>query len=69
MTNRKLEEINRSIMQRLVSGGKITIPNEIREIYDIQDGDMLEVLIIGFYRNDGHNENYQPEGDEESRKP
>lgn len=49
--NQKLTEINRSVLQRLVSNGKITIPNEIREIYDLKDGDMLEVLIIGFYRN------------------
>lgn len=60
---RELEEINRPIMQRLVSQGKITIPNEIREVYNLKDGDMLEVLVIGFYRNDG-NKNSQPTGED-----
>jgi len=54
----KIIEINKPIVQRIVSNGRITIPGEIREIYNLQDGDLMEVLIIGFYRNS----NYQPTG-------
>jgi len=54
MSNKpELIKINKSIIQRIVSNGRITIPNEMREIYGLQDGDLMEVLVIGFYRNDG----------------
>lgn len=59
MSNKpELIEINKSIIQRIVSNGRITIPNEMREIYGLKDGDLMEVLVIGFYRNDGNS--YQP---------
>jgi len=60
-------EINKPIIQRIVSNGRITIPNEIREIYNLQDGDLMEMLIIGFYKNNS-NRNYQPNDSEEKKK-
>ena len=63
----KLTEINKPIIQRIVSNGRITIPSEIREIYNLQDGDLMEVLIIGFYKNNGGVKK-DGEGDRKTRK-
>ena len=65
MTDKKIIEINRPIVQRILSNGRITIPNEIREIYNLKDGDMMEMLIIGFYRNNGKTNYQAPESGEE----
>ena len=31
---------------RLTSNGRVTIPEEIREVLQIQDGDLIEVRIV-----------------------
>jgi len=63
--DKKFIKINKQIMQRIVSNGRITIPGEIRDVYNLKDGDMMEILVLGYYQNNG-NKNYQaPESGEE----
>ena len=66
MMDKKFIEINKQIMQRIVSNGRITIPGEIRDVYDLKDGDMMEILVLGFYQNNGK-QNYQPPESGEER--
>lgn len=53
MDNRKLIEINKPLIQLVYSDGRITIPKNFRRIYNIEEGDIVEVLLIGFRKNNG----------------
>jgi len=50
-------EINKSIIQLVYSDGRIIIPKPIRDLYNIQEGDTVEALIIGRYKNNGKKKN------------
>lgn len=39
------------VTKRVVDGGKVTIPSDVRHEMDIEEGDMVEIEVIGV-RND-----------------
>jgi len=49
-------EINKPIVQLVYSDGRIIIPKPIRDLYNIQEGDTVEALLIGFYKYNGGEE-------------
>ena len=59
MEERKLIEINKPIVQLVYSDGRITIPKPIRKIYNIKEGDTVELLLIGFYKNNGGKQGWE----------
>ncbi len=38
--------INRTFLARVISGGRVTIPEELRELLGIREGDMIELQIL-----------------------
>ncbi len=46
MWDSKLTERKRGFPAKVMRGGKITIPHEIRELLDINTGDMVDIFDI-----------------------
>lgn len=41
-----------NFVARIISRGRITIPETLREVFDLQDGDLVEVEIKGKVTNE-----------------
>lgn len=53
MVKHNLIEINKPLIQLVYSDGRVTIPMEYRKAYNIEEGDIVELLLIGFRKNNG----------------
>ena len=53
MSELQLIPVNKQTQQTVYSDGRIIIPRPIRKLFGIKKGDTVELLLIGFYRNDG----------------
>jgi len=58
MSEIQLTPINKQTQQTVYSDGRIIIPRPLRKLFGIKPGDTVELLLIGFYKNDG-GENFE----------
>jgi len=61
MSKNKLTPINETLIQQVISEGRITIPTSYRKFHKIEDGDTVKIILLGVYKNNG--------GDDEDAQP
>jgi len=53
--NQEMREINEQCIQPCVESYRVTIPGEIRKLYNIQKGDMIRFIITGLHKKNNNN--------------